>query len=141
MKNNKKTKKVKGMTLVEIIISLLIFSLCAVLMVHIAETSTLLTRSSVHTTRKVSAEEPLVNSRSTYTGTGSNVSLNSDQYRVSVTVNGATTNIKCRSYSTAGADPDAGAARTYGTNANLRYLIVPNTHDITNNTLPTEATT
>lgn len=59
MKMKKSNKKAKGMTLIEVIIALAIFSLLAVIMVDIGSTTKSLMRQTNHLNRKTAAEAPI----------------------------------------------------------------------------------
>lgn len=61
----KMRKKVKGMTLVEIVISLLVFGVTAVIMISVARVSVNLTRHSNQVNRKTTVEAPYAESGNT----------------------------------------------------------------------------
>jgi prepilin-type N-terminal cleavage/methylation domain-containing protein len=94
-KQKSKKKTVKGMTLVEIIISLAVFVVAALLMVQVSETTVKLSRKANHMNRKVAVEAPIAEARPS---DNTLVQANGD-IRVSVKVGGKTVQIKGKSYS------------------------------------------
>lgn len=99
MKNMKK-KSVKGMTLVEIIIALVVFSIAALLMAQIATVSTTLTRNSNHVTRKTSLQAPVAENANITSGL---VQEEDSNLKVVVKVGSNTVNIAGKSYTTSNA--------------------------------------
>lgn len=97
-RTRKKNFKCKGMTLIEIIISLFIFSLMALMMVRICTTSNDLTRNANHVNRKVTAQAPLAEIQNT---SGTLTELENDNLKIAVVVDGVTVNVKASQYSTA----------------------------------------
>ncbi|MBQ8926746.1 MAG: prepilin-type N-terminal cleavage/methylation domain-containing protein [Oscillospiraceae bacterium] len=112
MKQNKQKKRrsLKGMTLVEIVIALFIFSLMALMMARLAEVVVSLNRNANQVNRKTAAQAPIAEMQNT----NGNVSdLENDNLRISVTVAGKTVSVTSKSYTTAKTmtgDPAAAAA-------------------------------
>ncbi len=96
MKNMKK-KSVKGMTLVEIIIALLVFGIAALLMARIATVSSSLTRSANHVTRKTSLQAPVAENANI---TSNLVDEEDSNLKVVVKVGSNTVNVAGKSYTT-----------------------------------------
>ncbi|MBQ4465469.1 MAG: prepilin-type N-terminal cleavage/methylation domain-containing protein [Oscillospiraceae bacterium] len=97
MKSPKKKKTVKGMTLVEIIISLFVFGVAALIMVRIATVSNNFTMKASHVTKRTNIEAPLAENSST----GSDLVQEEDSnYRVTVKMGGKEVRIAGKAYTT-----------------------------------------
>ncbi len=101
-KLRKKNYKCKGMTLVEIIISLFIFTVMAAMMVQIGEVINNLTRNANHVNRKVAAEAPLAENEVTNSANGL-TTVTDDNLKIQVQVGAYTAYVKGQTYSTDGA--------------------------------------
>lgn len=101
-KLRKKNYKCKGMTLVEIIISLFIFTVMAAMMVQIGEVINNLTRNANHVNRKVAAEAPLAENEVTNSANGL-TAVTDDNLKIQVNVGAYTAYVKGETYSTNGA--------------------------------------
>lgn len=95
---SKKKRNLKGMTLVEIIISLFIFTLMALMMVRIASVSTNLTTNANHVNRKVTVQAPLAEMQNT---DGTLTELQNDNLKITVKVGANSVNVVGSQYSTA----------------------------------------
>lgn len=60
MKQTSNKKAVKGMTLIEIIIAMVVFAVCALILVQVGESINAYHKNSVRMNRKVTIEEPFV---------------------------------------------------------------------------------
>ncbi len=98
MKLFPKKKKLKGMTLVEIIISLFIFTLMALMMVRIASVSTNLTKNANHVNKKVTVQAPLAEMQNT---DGTLTQQIDDNMKITVKLGGHSVNVTGQQYSTA----------------------------------------
>ena len=113
MKRFGKTKKTKGMTLVEIIISLFIFTLLALILVRVGVLISNYTRSANHVNRKTVYEAPVAAAGEPAAGRtaapteGSNIVVH-------VNVAGKGVNLLARQYSTAPAAAADAYANTGG---------------------------
>lgn len=108
----KKRKSVKGMTLVEIVISMFVFSVAAVIMISVARVSINMTRHSNQVNRKTTIETPYAESGNTAAGYVEDDNMKID---VSVATPGGnkSVSIAAKSYSTKQVgDADARASQS-----------------------------
>ncbi len=118
MKLFPKKKKLKGMTLIEIIISLFIFSLMALMMVRIATVCTNLTRNANHVNKKVTVQAPLAEIQNT---DGTLTQQVDDNMKITVSIGGHSVNVTGAQYSTAQATVGNNFANT-NANINLEFV-------------------
>lgn len=115
--NETKTKKksLKGMTLVEIIISLAVVAIMTVLLVAAASAVNAYIRSSNNVNRKVSVQAPIAESG--YTGSANELSTADSDIRI--TVNG---NVELVGKGYSVVDPDAPIDNEVGGNLNMKFV-------------------
>ena len=117
MKFLKKPRKVKGMTLVEIIIALFVFVVASAVMVKMGAVANQLLRNSSHVERRTSIEAPLAENANTNATFVENSNL-----KVTVTIPGASVNVKGTSYTTQKQVATNQAASTIITDADIEYV-------------------
>ena len=115
--NETKTKKksLKGMTLVEIIISLAVVAIMTVLLVAAASAVNAYIRSSNNVNKKVSVQAPVAESG--YTGSANELSTADSDIRI--TVNG---NVELVGKGYSVVDPDAPIDNEVGGNLNMKFV-------------------
>ncbi|MCQ2490378.1 MAG: hypothetical protein MJ079_02155 [Ruminococcus sp.] len=115
--NETKTKKksLKGMTLVEIIISLAVVAIMTVLLVAAASAVNAYIRSSNNVNKKVSVQAPIAESG--YTGSANELSTADSDIRI--TVNG---NVELVGKGYSVVDPDAPIDNEVGGNLNMKFV-------------------
>jgi prepilin-type N-terminal cleavage/methylation domain-containing protein len=122
----KKAKNtVKGMSLVEIIISMVVFGILALILVHVGEAVNNMHKNSVHVNRRVKIEEPLVVNADHDAAAGKDfVQLKDDNMRVTVQfdLGAAKRNVKVKG-SRYGVEKSVdGKNADTSANANLEYV-------------------
>lgn len=124
----KKTRrKAKGMTLIEVIISMLVFGVAGLIMVVTGTTTKKLMMNTNHMNNKINAEAPIAAVRDvksvqeaaqgvTDPSTGAQMQVETEAVDITVTVNGKSQLVKTRKYSTAA----MAAASANNTNTNMQ---------------------
>lgn len=107
MKIRTKAKCVKGMTLVEVIISMFVFGVAALLMVTIVTNSMNFIRNANHVNKKVTKEAPISELQQK-----SNADKKTEDMKIVVSVNGNVANVKGDLYTTKDAVEDNELAKT-----------------------------
>lgn len=110
-----KKKSLKGMTLVEIIISLAVVAIMTVLLVAAASAVNAYIRSSNNVNKKVSVQAPVAESG--YTGSANELSTADSDIRI--TVNG---NVELVGKGYSVVDPDAPIDNEVGGNLNMKFV-------------------
>lgn len=95
MKIQASKKRVKGMTLMEVIIAMFVFGVAALLMVTIVTNSMSFVRNANHVNKKVTKEAPISELQQT-----ANADEKTADMKITVTVGGSTVNVKGDLYTT-----------------------------------------
>ena len=115
MNETKKKKSLKGVTLVEIIISLAVVSVLTLLLVTTATTINAYIKSANHVNKKTTVQAPIAESGFT----GSANELSTSDKDIKITVNGKVTLVG-KGYSVV--DPAAPADEGVGGNLNMKFV-------------------
>ena len=115
MNETKKKKSLKGVTLVEIIISLAVVSVLTLLLVTTATTINAYIKSANHVNQKTTVQAPIAESGFT----GSANELSTSDKDIKITVNGKVTLVG-KGYSVV--DPAAPADEGVGGNLNMKFV-------------------
>ena len=115
MNETKKKKSLKGVTLVEIIISLAVVSVLTLLLVTTATTINAYIKSANHVNQKTTGQAPIAESGFT----GSANELSTSDKDIKITVNGKVTLVG-KGYSVV--DPAAPADEGVGGNLNMKFV-------------------
>ncbi|SEK53306.1 prepilin-type N-terminal cleavage/methylation domain-containing protein [Ruminococcus sp. YRD2003] len=115
MNETKKKKSLKGVTLVEIIISLAVVSILTLLLVTTATTINAYIKSANHVNKKTTVQAPIAESGFT----GSANELSTSDKDIKITVNGKVTLVG-KGYSVV--DPAAPADEGVGGNLNMKFV-------------------
>jgi len=115
MNETKKKKSLKGVTLVEIIISLAVVSILTLLLVTTASTINAYIKSANHVNKKTTVQAPIAESGFT----GSANELSTSDKDIKITVNGKVTLVG-KGYSVV--DPAAPADEGVGGNLNMKFV-------------------
>ena len=136
-------KRVKGMTLIEIIISMLVFSVLTLIMVRVGSVSKSLLMNSNHVNNKTTAEAPYGATRD-FTGLqnaiidpttltpkldddGNPLTVATTPVTITVTSGGFTRNINTTKYSTAAAAALSDANTNTNMNGDLDFYVIETT--------------
>ncbi len=117
-KRNKAKKTCKGMTLIEVIVAMAVFSLMALVMVKICTTTLEMTRNANHVNRKVTIQAPLAEIQNK---DGTLTEQVDDNMKVSVKIGGVVVDVAAAQYSTAKSVAGNDFAKT-NANINLEFV-------------------
>lgn len=117
MKPASKKRAVKGMTLVEIIISMVIFAIISLMLVHIGNAINNLHKNSVRVSKRLTVEKPYAIS-GIYNAADDNVDAVTDNMKIVMTIEGKEVAIKGGCYATK-AD---GTDKNTFSNADLQFV-------------------
>lgn len=131
----KKTKKVKGMTLIEIIISMLVLTVCGAIMVVTGSVTKSFMRNTNHLNNKINAEAPIAsvqnNTKLMDEAAAYTTPVETETVDIHVQMGGKTIDIASTKYSTAAMSANAKTNTDSNMQGHLHFYVIDTTEPTT----------